>query len=207
MISHELKCIFIHIPRTAGSSIEKFLVGTDWWRFDRRTKHLVASQAKKIYKEYWDDYFKFSFVRNPYSRMLSMASYSSNMRRIYFGNETLLSDLISREFINGYRELFGQKILLEHDHRFYKRSEIITNKHKPGCVYGNILDENLDFVGRFETLADDMKFICDTLKVNKMRKLPIIGQGKHDKRLDIHAQHLINTIYKDDFTFYNYPLD
>ena len=55
MISHELKCIFIHIPRTAGSSIERALINDDWWTVESKTKHLIASQAKKIYSEYWND--------------------------------------------------------------------------------------------------------------------------------------------------------
>lgn len=47
MISHELKCIFVHIPRTAGSNIERSLIGQDWWEVSHETKHLLASQAKK----------------------------------------------------------------------------------------------------------------------------------------------------------------
>ena len=72
MICHKNKYIFIHIPRTGGSSIEHTLYGQDWWLVDRKSKHLIASTAKKVYSEYWDDYFKFAFVRNPWDRMRSM---------------------------------------------------------------------------------------------------------------------------------------
>ena len=63
MISHKHKCIFIHIPRCGGTSMEISMVGRDWFKVDRTTKHLIASTAKKIYEPYWDDYFNFSFVR------------------------------------------------------------------------------------------------------------------------------------------------
>ena len=65
MISHKYKCIFIHIPRTAGTFTELLIDGKDWWvpkgyGSFRQEKHIIASQAKKIYKDYWDEYFKFS---------------------------------------------------------------------------------------------------------------------------------------------------
>jgi len=65
MISHEHKCIFIHIPHTGGSSIEVALVGKNWIDVDQKTKHLDWKEAKALYSEYWDSYFKFSVVRNP----------------------------------------------------------------------------------------------------------------------------------------------
>ena len=57
MIDHKNKCIFIHIPGCAGSSIELSLVKKDWWLIGKKTKHIFASDAKKVYSEYWDDYF------------------------------------------------------------------------------------------------------------------------------------------------------
>ncbi len=75
MISHAFRCIFIHIPRTAGSYIETMICGANWWKVEPKTKHLLSSQAKSIYSDYWDDYFKFSFVRNPWGRMVSLATF------------------------------------------------------------------------------------------------------------------------------------
>ena len=97
MISHELKCIFIHIPRTGGSIIEKLLVGQDWWIFDKKTKHLIASQAKKLYSEYWNDYFKFSFVRDPYSRMLSLTTFDI-IRKISLEAKILINKIYDEDF-------------------------------------------------------------------------------------------------------------
>ena len=71
MISHKHKCIFIHISRTGGSTIERLLQGEDQWNRDPYSKHITTARAKKLYSEWWDDYFKFTFVRNPYDRVLS----------------------------------------------------------------------------------------------------------------------------------------
>ena len=70
MINHQYKCIFIHIPRCAGSFIELAIDKRDWWNVDYK-KHLSVVSAKELYKEYWDDYFKFAFIRNPWSLEVS----------------------------------------------------------------------------------------------------------------------------------------
>jgi len=203
MISHELKCIFIHIPRTAGSSIETSLVGQDWWKVEPKTKHLIASQAKKIYSKYWDDYFKFSFVRNPYSRMLSMATFSQ-MRRIYYGDSSpSFKGVISDKHLNNYKNIFGNPVCIEYDHRFYKREELENEKHKENRIYGNILDEPIDYIGRFETLGEDFKNICSMLGL-KEKKLPKIGSNPHAHSLSLDAKLLINEIYAEDFVKFNF---
>ncbi len=149
MISHEHRCIFLHIPRTAGTSIEKWIVGTDWWKIEPETKHLLASQAKRLYAEYWDEYFKFSFVRNPVDRMYSCLEFAD-----YFG---LTFSRIRGLSFAGYHEKFGFDIVIENDYRFCERSALIREKHQRQSIFGNLLDEELDFIGRFENLEIDLR--------------------------------------------------
>src|SRR5271166_1307490 len=78
VISHEYRCIFIHIPRCAGTSIEIWLTGQDWWDTDPRCKHLIASQARKLYASYWNRYFKFAVVRDPVERVISLLKYKTH---------------------------------------------------------------------------------------------------------------------------------
>lgn len=78
MISHKLKVIFIHVPRTGGTSIEMALIGKDWWDVDPDTKHIDWVKAKEVYARYWDDYFKFSVARNPWDWLASL--YNSHRR-------------------------------------------------------------------------------------------------------------------------------
>ena len=72
MISHSSKSIFVHIPKTGGSSVEEmfFLQGDK--RYGQGEKHLKARQVKRLHHKYWDDYLKFTIVRNPWDRIYSL---------------------------------------------------------------------------------------------------------------------------------------
>ncbi|MGE9289838.1 MAG: sulfotransferase family 2 domain-containing protein [Puniceicoccales bacterium] len=155
MISHKYQCIFVHIPRIAGTSLEFWICGENWWKIEKETKHLIASQAKEKYREYWDDYLKFSFVRNPWDRMVSCRKFDT-FYGVYF-RRCWRTFYAKRMSFRDYRRLFGPEIVLEHDHRFYRREDLLSDHHLPGQVYGNILDEPLDFIGRFENFDEDCR--------------------------------------------------
>lgn len=81
-ISHEREVIFIHIPKTAGQSIEQALgvwkTGhpreTLWGAHQERItlQHLTGQEIKKIVGNLiWSSYFKFAVVRNPWSKAVS----------------------------------------------------------------------------------------------------------------------------------------
>jgi len=70
--------IFVHIQKTGGNSVRTAL-GADI--FDSR-KHLTARELRQIDGQMgWDDAFKFSFVRNPWDRLVSWWSMIENGRR------------------------------------------------------------------------------------------------------------------------------
>jgi len=87
MIAHNLKAIFIHITKTAGSSIEVALNDVeqrDDGAIDPATgdfvkvitgeeKHMTARAVQDfVSAEVWKTYYKFSVIRNPFDRFHSL---------------------------------------------------------------------------------------------------------------------------------------
>lgn len=62
-VSAKHRCIFVHIPKCAGTSVCAAL--------NMPFEHHKASHYEKLYPEQWGSYFKFTIVRNPFTRVLS----------------------------------------------------------------------------------------------------------------------------------------
>ena len=83
MISHSKKFIFIHIPKTGGTSIEIVLkgyiaekykiAGDNTFFIGPDIKHHTASELLERYgKKKFGEYLKFCVIRNPWDRLLSL---------------------------------------------------------------------------------------------------------------------------------------
>ena len=88
MISNKHKCIFIHIPKCGGASVEDVLfkpikerTTKDLWMFPSKyqtggLQHLMASHIiEEVGEDIFKEYFKFSFVRNPWDKMVSQFNF------------------------------------------------------------------------------------------------------------------------------------
>ena len=235
MISTKHKFIFIHIPRTAGSSMEavfkrksaakcpgkkiskanrNFLVkNKDTLSVSKeseqkaradlvRLKMLVSnSKCHYILNDYkvalssedFKEYFKFSFVRNPWDRLVSI-----------YSNHNGRNPKIFRGIIKGIDKICDVNIPsseLKTEMKHLLNCGAFMNRWKPN---GNIekirsviqlVAKNLDpiyyltdmsgdiiadFVGRFENLEDDFSYVCEKIKQPGLR-LPNINKSKHKK--------------------------
>ncbi len=88
IISHSLKYVFTHSPKTGGTSISNFLKQPIYkpdiyvltplkdgeeLRTHAPTRHIIKYLKKEGYNP--EEYFKFVFVRNPWDRMVSHYEY------------------------------------------------------------------------------------------------------------------------------------
>jgi len=204
MILHKYKCIFIHIPRTGGTSIESVLAGKNWWKVHPQSKHLNFISAKKIYNKYWDDYFKFTFVRNPWGRLLSLTKYSTNKQphdNIY----PVHLDVLNRIKTNHFFDFFSNT---EYDPRFFNANQFEKFKPFDQAYYRNIIGDEMDFIGKYENLQNDFDVVCEHLKIPSTT-LPhveksVIDCSQYQRCYDDDQRDLVYNQFKYDIEKYNY---
>lgn len=162
MLIHEMKVIFVHVPKTAGQSVEHaFLdrLGKSWeTRHDfllranddpavgpPRLAHLTAPEYRDlghVTPEQFGSYFKFGFVRNPWARLTSEYRFRRSRIRKSF-RDWLLKEFPQPGFDDLWRHVMPQSTyLFEADGR-----------------------DAMDFIGRFETLEQDYKTVTDRLDI------------------------------------------
>lgn len=185
--------IFIHIPKTAGTSIVNALnLGTP----DRRTgirKHYNAREIIKILGEtQWLASFRFSFVRNPWDRMLSHYRFRKK-------NQRLKLPIHYSDF-----DQFVADELFHLPRPTTKRFNLEPQVDWLVDLSGEI---NLNYIGRFERLNYDFTRICDLAKLPKMSLPHIEASGK---KVDYHSYYssnskkLVSQFYASDIETFKY---
>jgi len=197
-ISHKHKIIFVHIPKTGGTSIERFFgmtnnenmyemknISIDDVSFS--LQHLTPYYLKTWpgLAKYYDEYFKFVFVRNPYSRVVSE----------YFWRHRMKTDKINPVHFSKWLRSFYKE--LDMDHKLPQVDYIYLD--------GKI---QVDFVGRVENMNDDFSKILKHIGMNESISLPKDNVTKKtiDKKLLLTKENkeFIYSIYKKDFEQFNY---
>jgi len=186
-IFHHYKAIFIHIPKVAGTSMERAL---ELSRMDNVGGHSTALAIRIQYPKEFNEYYKFSFVRNPYDRISSAYFYLKNIKAGGDHQNQLVH--LSKD-INDYIENYLSKETIIH---LWPQYKFITGP------FGNIL---IDSIFRFENLEEDWEKVCGKLKVNL--NLPHFRPTK--KKLFEYTPNsinIINKLYKKDFELFGYKM-
>jgi chondroitin 4-sulfotransferase 11 len=148
MISHKHKCIFIHIPRTGGTTIESLL--PDGLYEGHNTlqgyKHKVGSGG-------YEHYYKFAFVRNPWDKMLSEYFWFRNVKYAYPDEEVKQFFRKSASCFSEFVSLFFKTTVGDPTHRMCQLDFL-----NPVC--------ELDYIGRFERYAEDFMKISTYIGID-----------------------------------------
>ena len=213
-ISHKYNCIFIHIPKTGGSSVHQTLikklqpehVQSGHYKLIVARKHLKA----KMLKPYINKYFTFCFVRNPWSRFISAYNYLLNGGS---DNEHPITGFDKRDrdkFISPHKTF--NDFILDNSCSGKIYTDLMTQQHfMPQYKY--ILDSNdninIDFIGKFENLHEDFNIICNRIGI-KTPELQHLNNRPHDQYqlyyTDKTADIIYNT-YKEDIDYFDYSFN
>ena len=177
MLSRKYKCIFIHIPKVAGQSVENVFLGLHGLSWEKRAPlllrpndnpalgpprlaHLKASEyvtCGHVSQEEFDSFFKFSFVRNPWSRLVSVYRVLGLAGKMSF-----------KQFL--VEEFYGEESWMP---RLFKLPQ-----------YDYLFDENnrklVDYIGRFEELQAGFDEVCRRISLSP-RVLPHVNETAGDR--------------------------
>lgn len=161
MICHKKKIIYIHIPKCGGSSLNKFYIHSeqlDWKtpNYDllygwcpKRQIHLQHATSKQLLEtelvtqEQWDNYFKFTFVRNPWDRSYSDYFWIKKDCKV----EGPFRDYLHAS--NNFEPFLSKKNI---NSKSYRGDHL-----QPQMDFFTIDgDYDMDFVGRFEHFQDEV---------------------------------------------------
>jgi hypothetical protein len=180
------KALFIHIPKTGGSSIctAPFLLIQGSINTDPAIP--IKDHGLKL---------GFSFVRDPYTRFTSAALNHG------FATPETFEKFVTTEFLERYEEEFEK----------WNNSDwgVFQPQYKFVCGGKNEILEwkAITFIGRFEKLERHWGFVCDML--DEKHKLPHINKNKYPNHADCHTEKtrkIVAEVYKKDFEAFGYKI-
>tara|TARA_B100000579_G_C22849354_1_gene866363 strand:+ start:8480 stop:9163 length:684 start_codon:yes stop_codon:yes gene_type:complete len=222
--SKKYNCVFYHIPKVAGTSIETALGCRKEYsgggggmsknlselkggmihhmpdRVLRRLSETMKGGPFLTETNYGDDVFKFTFVRNPWDKLVSEYLYKPHPSFWSTDFEHYLNvwlPYIKRNYVD---------VEASADHILLKRGDL---HHLPQCEF--LKTDAVDFVGRFENIKKDWVTVCERLGLHKPLKLPHSRKKKKRKHYSEYytpwTRQLVKEVYARDIEMLGYTFE
>ena len=208
IISHKYKFIFFAVPKTATHAIrfalrphlgpddEEHVFQVKNTKFnipefqDRKNGHFTVDEIKPhISDEVWNSYYKFSFVRNPFDRFISLSFFHFKALKNSSGHINQLLIKLAKAKTESRPEMFKSQTVF---------------------LYENDRQTPMDFIGRFENIQSDFNKFCDLMNI-PATDLQEVNSSNHKHYLEYYQSNelreLVQLLYEDDIHHFNYTLD
>lgn len=189
----EHRCIFVHITKTAGTSVAQSLFGY-------LPYHYTAIDYRVIFgRRDFNRYFKFAFVRNPWDRLYSAFRYLKAGG--WDDNDKLWAEHHLAPFSDFkvfVKEWLSEDTIELHRH-FWPQHRFICD------ATSRIL---IDYLGYFETLQEDFAAIQKRLAIKAdLGSQNINPGGSYRDAYDPDTRQLVADIYSRDIALFGYDFD
>lgn len=205
IVSNRRNFVFVHIFKTAGTSIKRALrrhampgwqepmnqllkrIGVSQFGPDHYPDHMTAGELiEQISIEKFESMYSFAFVRNPWDWELSHYKYILQHPR--HPNHHEVRQLGS----------FRQYVRWRCDGRLRSQRSFLTYQGK----------QIVDFVGRFETLDEDFQSVARQLEISsKLKRLNQTRSTVYQRHYDQQTAALIRDAYQEDIQAFGYRFD
>lgn len=188
----EMECIFVHVPKAAGISVTRALFGGG-------VGHKSIYEYREIFGEDFHEYFKFTVVRNPFSRVVSAYEFLRHGGHPAWPKSGRYGDEVISKY-DGF-----ESFVLEELGRAVKEQNHFRPQWKFLTIGGELA---VDCVARLETLREDFEYVCEQLGVDRElphknrtgdARPPLASYYEHDAVADA-----VRTLYAKDFSLLDY---
>ena len=225
MISHQHQCVFIHIPKCAGTSIENafghFNGHTGRSGQDHRSIRMLQSPALCASTFISVDNIKECIRRvrhrqriqaNPnnaiglnalqYQRYFKFSIVRNPWLRAHSWYKNAMRDKIHQQNYKIRPDISFRDFIRQHIGKGFLRPQTHWLKDYAGNI-------PLDFVGRFENLHEDFAKVCETLNLKNMPLPHKIAGEKGDPRLEFDdgTIELIGRFYRQEIALFDYHFE
>ncbi|MFC4700146.1 sulfotransferase family 2 domain-containing protein [Glaciecola siphonariae] len=185
------KAIFVHIPKCAGISVNKALFGSI------AGGHTTLDQYINVFPPaQFQSYFRFSFVRNPWDRVVSAYCFLQKG-----GINKWDADFYEKEI-----KPFGS---FEDFVKGWLKPENLTKHHhfKPQYLY--LIDKydkvTVDYIAYFENIEEDFKTIAKRIGVkNTLAKNNAVNRADYRSFYNDETREIVAEVYKKDIALFHY---
>jgi hypothetical protein len=181
--------IFIHITKTAGTSIGN-AIGLPV------KHHLTAKEViAKIGKNKWNEAYKFTFVRNPWDRIVSLYEY----RRRKDKTKIASNNIPFTEWIN---------LTLGPNTDPYYCNNVKSFQPQVDWLKDDEDTIAIDFIGKFESIREDFEQIRQA--IGTRAELPHLNATKRSNYRDYYTdetRQIVANWYHEDIKTFDYTFD
>ncbi len=217
MLVCDKKIVFCHIPRSGGCSVENYfdVKASSSVRNIDTAQHVSLGEYSNHYEDL-EEYFVFTFVRNPWDRLWSQYKYRSFLHKNYsfdnvvFNIETYFKDYYRSDVDNPSKE---DRFDVRFDIANYY-GEFIHLPSQTDFLKGKYNDSinklpYLDYFGKFENLKEDLDTIYDKIGFAKTKLLhknkSNVKKFKHYTEIySDKAKEFVKEKYKEDIINFGY---
>lgn len=184
-----LNFTFVHIPKSAGTSITRAL------GIVAEQEHKTAMELRgRIGADRWEKKFVFAFVRNPWDRAVSSFHFAVTRNKPSRFVGLTFSEWLQIAYVDRHPLYFDLP------HPFLPQFDWISDSRD------NVL---VDFVGRFENLQQDFDVVCERIG-RPVVVLPHSNPTKHEDYRHYYKDKDVDVIahwYKKDIEHFGYTFD
>ena len=191
---NDRKCIFVHIPKCAGVSINKTLFNS------LGGGHNSAMDYQIIYgRNVFKSYFKFTFSRNPWDRVFSAYNFLKKGGFDEIDKEWAETNLKEFDTFDKFVCEWINTDNINTKNHFVPQHKYICNPR------GKVI---IDFIGRFENISSDFKKITGTLGIDLPlkhdNKTDTLKNNRYTEHYTTRSEKIISEVYKEDINLLGY---